>query len=281
MDKKQNKIPNKKELEKRAKLDETQLSKRMSKIKHKILVMSGKGGVGKSTVSANLAFALYQAGKSVGLLDVDLHGPSIPKMLNLEDKRVGGTDSELFPVKYFEKFKVMSIGFLLPKGDEAVIMRGPLKFHTIRQLLKDVQWGELDYLIVDSPPGTGDEPLTVAQSIENLDGAVIVTTPQQVAVSDVRKSVNFCRKIDLPVIGILENMSGFECPKCGERVDIFSAGGGKQLAKEMGVTFLAQIPIEPQVTICCDKGKPYTEAFPNSSTSKAFRRAVAPILELS
>ncbi len=273
-------MPNKKELEERQRLEEAQLAGRMNRIKHKILVMSGKGGVGKSTVSTNLAFALYQAGKSVGLLDVDIHGPSIPRMLDLEGKHLNGTDTALFPIAPYENFKVISMGFLLPKGDEAVIMRGPLKYHTIRQLLKDVEWGDLDCLIVDSPPGTGDEPLTVAQSIENLDGAIIVTTPQQVAITDVRKSVNFCRKINLPVIGVLENMSGFVCPKCGEKVNIFATGGGKRMASEMGVPFLGQIPIEPQVTVCCDTGRPYIQAFPDSATSKAFRQAIKPILRL-
>ncbi len=274
-------MPNKKEMEERQKTEEAQLTQRMSQIKHKILVMSGKGGVGKSTVSTNLSFALYQAGKKVGLLDVDLHGPSIPTMLSLENEHVQGTDSTLFPVSIYENFKVISMGFLLPKGDEAVIMRGPLKYHTIRQLLKDVEWGELDCLIVDSPPGTGDEPLTVAQSINDLDGAIIVTTPQQVAITDVKKSVNFCRRINLPVIGIIENMSGFICPKCGEKVNIFASNGGKRMAAEMGVPFLGQIPIEPQVTVCCDTGRPYIQAFPDSETSKAFRQAIEPLLKLS
>ena len=273
-------MSDRKELEERQRLEDAQLAGRMSRIKHKVLVLSGKGGVGKSTVSTNLAFALYQAGKSVGLLDVDIHGPSIPRMLDLEGRHVTGTDTALFPVTLYEDFKVISMGFLLPRGDEAVIMRGPLKYHTIRQLLKDVEWGDLDCLVVDSPPGTGDEPLTVAQSIENLDGAIIVTTPQQVAITDVRKSVNFCRKINLPVIGVLENMSGFVCPKCGEEVNIFATGGGKRMAKEMGVPFLGRIPIEPQVTVCCDTGRPYIQAFPDSVTSQAFRKAIEPILKL-
>lgn len=269
-----------KEVQERQKLEQRELSGRMSQIKYKILVLSGKGGVGKSTVSTNLAFALFEVGKSVGLLDVDIHGPSIPKMLNLEDRHVTGTKSALLPVELFRNFKVMSIGFLLKSGDDAVIMRGPLKYHTIRQLLKDVEWGKLDYLIIDSPPGTGDEPLTVAQSIEDADGAVVVTTPQQVAITDVRRAVTFCRTLNLPVIGVLENMSGFICPQCGKRADIFAAGGGKQMAAEMNIPFLGQIPIDPQIVTSGDTGAPYTQAFPDSPTALAFRKAIEPILHL-
>ncbi|HPA13961.1 MAG TPA: Mrp/NBP35 family ATP-binding protein [Desulfobacterales bacterium] len=263
------------------KQEQIQLSDRMSRIKHKILVLSGKGGVGKSTTSINLAFSLFQAGKSVGLLDVDIHGPSIPKMLNLEDKKVMAAESAMLPVNLFENFKVMSIGFLLRSRDDAVIVRGPLKYRMIRQFLKDVEWGAIDYLIIDSPPGTGDEPLTVAQSIENADGAVVVTTPQQVAIRDVRKSVTFCRSLNLPIIGVLENMSGFICPNCGIRVNIFTSGGGKQMAEEMNIPFLGEIPIDPQIATSGDIGIPYTQAFPKSPTAKAFQEVIAPILRLS
>ena len=242
--------------------------------------MSGKGGVGKSTVSTNLAIALSQAGKRVGLLDVDIHGPSIPKMLDLEDRRITGSGDTLLPVELLKDFKVMSIGFLLKNQEDAVIVRGPMKYHTIRQFLKDVAWGELDYLIIDSPPGTGDEPLTVVQSIEDLDGAIIVTTPQQVAINDVNKSITFCSKLDLPIIGVLENMSGFICPHCGKQIDIFSVGGGKRLADEKGVPFLGCIPLDPEIVKSGDNGVPYVKAFPDSPTTKAFREAINPIAYL-
>ena len=268
------------EIQERRKKEQIQLTNRMRTIKHKIIILSGKGGVGKSTVSTNLAFALSQAGKRVGLLDVDIHGPSIPKMLNLEGSRITGTNDALLPVELFKDFKEMSIGFLLENQEDAVIFRGPMKYHTIRQFLKDVEWGDLDYLIIDSPPGTGDEPLTVAQSIEGADGAIIVTTPQQVAISDVRKSITFCRKLNMPVIGVLENMSGFICPYCGKQVDIFSIGGGKQLAEEMGVPFLGRIPLDPQVVTSGDKGIPYAQGFPDSRTTRAFREAIEPIIRL-
>ena len=266
------------EIQEKRKKEQIQLASRMRSIKHKIIILSGKGGVGKSTVSTNLAFALSQVGKRVGLLDVDIHGPSIPKMLNLEQSRIKGSDTAMLPIELLKNFKVMSIGFLLKSQEDAVIVRGPMKYHTIRQFLKDVEWGDLDYLIIDSPPGTGDEPLTVAQSIEDADGAIIVTTPQQVAISDVRKSITFCRKLKLPVIGVLENMSGFVCPHCGESIDIFSSGGGEQMAEEMRVPFLGRIPFDPQVVTSGDKGTPYTQGFPDTPTSRAFHEAIKPII---
>ena len=227
------------------------VAQRMCKIKHKYIVLSGKGGVGKSTVAANLALSLSSNGKNVGLLDIDIHGPSIPKLLDLEKAQVAGHSNQMDPV-LFENLKVMSIGFLLRQRDDAIIWRGPLKYTVIRQFLGEVEWGDLDYLIVDSPPGTGDEPLSVIQIIDNADGAIIVTTPQQVALNDVRKSVNFCRQVDLPVTGVIENMSGFTCPKCGEVSKIFQQGGGEQMAKDMNVPFLGRIPIEPDIVNSCD-----------------------------
>jgi Mrp family chromosome partitioning ATPase len=268
------------EIRERQEAEQIQLSDRMSEIKHKILVLSGKGGVGKNTVSTSIAFALFQEGKRVGLLDVDVHGPSIPKMVSLEEKHVMGTADGLLPVEFFTDFEVMSIGFLLKSRDDAVIFPGPMKYHMIRQFLKDVECGELDYLIIDSPPGTGDEPLTVAQSIEHADGAIVVTTPQQVAINDVRKSVTFCRKLNPSVIGVLENMSGFICPHCGNRVDIFATGGGEQMAAEMNIPFLGQIPLDPHIVTSGDAGTPFIQAYPNSPTTQAFRKAIEPILHL-
>jgi Mrp family chromosome partitioning ATPase/predicted Fe-Mo cluster-binding NifX family protein len=261
-------------------LEQQQLRDRLQKIRFKVLVMSGKGGVGKSTVAVNLAVTLALAGRRVGLLDVDIHGPSIPTMLKLEDAGVQVTDGVVQPVEA-AGMKVMSIGFLLQHRNDAVIWRGPMKMGVIKQFLKDVEWGELDYLIIDSPPGTGDEPLSVCQLVEDADGAVIVTTPQDVATADVRRSISFCRQLSLPVLGVIENMSGFACPKCGEVTDIFKTGGGERLAAEMRVPFLGRIPIDPAVGEACDAGAPFMYGHSNTVTAKAFGRVVAPILALA
>ncbi len=261
-------------------LEQEALEKRLQLIRHKVLVMSGKGGVGKSTVSANLAISLALAGKKVGLLDVDIHGPSIPKMLKLDDAAIQVKDGVIQPAEK-AGLKVMSIGFLLENRDDALIWRGPMKMSVIKQFLKDVDWGELDYLIIDSPPGTGDEPLSVCQLAAPVDGAVVVTTPQDVATADVRKSINFCRQLKLTVLGVVENMSGFVCPKCGEVTDIFKTGGGERMATEMGVPFLGRIPIDPAIGLSCDDGKPFVYHYARTETAKAFERVIAPILALS
>ena len=255
--------------------EQAQIRRRMAQIKHKILVLSGKGGVGKSTVAVNLAIALSLAGKRTGLLDIDIHGPSVPKILNLEGRTVGGMLDAILPVEVGTNLKVMSIGFLLPHGDDAAIWRGPRKYHMIKQFLKDVEWGQLDFLIIDSPPGTGDEPLAIIQLLETADGAVVVTTPQEVALSDVRKGITFCRSLDLPVLGVLENMSGFVCPKCGERTDIFKSGGGESMATAMNVPFLGRIPIDPQIVEACDSGKPYIDSYRESQAAQVFSKAVS------
>lgn len=248
-------------------------------IKHIIVVLSGKGGVGKSTVAANIAEALSLKGKKVGLLDVDIHGPSIPKIMGLEGIRPKQSEEGLEPVQYSPNLAVMSVGFLLRDRDDAVIWRAPLKHSLIRQFLAEVNWGELDYLVVDCPPGTGDEPLSVIQLIGNAGGAIVVTTPQDVAVADVRKSITFCRQTNLPVIGVVENMSGFICPRCGERFDIFKSGGGERMAKEMDVPFLGQIPIDPIMVESCDSGKPLIHAYAQSAAAKAFKPVVDRILQ--
>ncbi len=260
--------------------EQQKLDDRMRLIRHKVIVLSGKGGVGKSTVAVNLAVALALAGKRVGLLDVDIHGPSIPKLLRLDDTKVQVEDGAILPVEQ-AGLKVMSIGFLLHTRDDAVIWRGPMKMGVIRQFLQDVKWGELDYLIIDSPPGTGDEPLSVCQLVKNADGAVIVTTPQDVATTDVRRSITFCRQLNLPVLGVVENMSGFKCPKCGTVTDIFKTGGGEQMASEMKVPFLGRIPIDPAVGQACDDGKPFVDHYSRTETAQAFERIIAPILSLS
>jgi len=251
----------------------------MCQIRYKLLVMSGKGGVGKSTVAANLATSLALLGKSVGLLDVDIHGPSIPKLMGLDKDRVVVHDSEIVPIEIGGNLKVMSIGFLLGSDADAVIWRGPMKYGVIRQFLKDVAWGPLDYLVIDSPPGTGDEPLSVAQLVTQPAGAVLVCTPQELAVADVRRSVTFCEKVSLPVIGIVENMSGLICPHCGGQIELFKTGGGEALAKEMGVSFLGRIPIDPQIVHCGDSGAPYVHRFSDSPAARAFADAVHRILE--
>jgi ATP-binding protein involved in chromosome partitioning len=255
------------------------LQNKLNCIKHKIVVMSGKGGVGKSTVAVNLATALLLAGNKVGLLDIDIHGPSIPTMLGLENATLGGTQEELLPVD-LDGLKVMSVGFLLSSPDQAVIWRGPMKISVIRQFLENVNWGELDYLIIDCPPGTGDEPLSICQLIGHLDGAVVVTTPQRVATVDVRKSINFCRQISLQVLGIIENMSGFVCPKCGEITQILPSGGGAKTAAEMGVPFLGAIPLDPQIAQAGDSGQAFLRHYASSPTAAIMQKLIKPILNL-
>ena len=252
--------------------DETKVTKNLSKIKHKILVLSGKGGVGKSTVSANLAVTLSEKGYNVGILDIDIHGPSIPKMLGIENKRPESSEieGEFAPVNYSPKLKVMSMGFLLQDRDSPVIWRGPLKMTVIKQLIGDFNWGNLDFLIVDIPPGTGDEPLSIAQLIPNCDGAIIVTTPQDVALVSVRKSINFVKKMNMPIIGIVENMSGFKCPHCGKSIDIFKTGGGIKASKDFDVPFLGKIPLDPNIVKTGDSGEPFVIKNKDSETSKAF-----------
>ncbi len=249
---------------------EQQLKEQLQKIKHTIVVMSGKGGVGKSTVSTNLAVALAQKNHIVGLMDADIHGPNIPKMLGIEGAQFMSTGNGIKPVMYYPNLKVVSVAFMLGSTDDAVIWRGPLKHSMIRQFISDVDWGELDYLVVDLPPGTGDEPLSVAQTIQPVTGAIIVTTPQEVALLDSRKTVTFARKLEMPVRGIVENMSGFVCPHCGQRTDIFKTGGGEKAAAEMNVPFLGKIPLDPQVVTGSDAGQPYVEKYPMSEMTNAF-----------
>jgi Mrp family chromosome partitioning ATPase len=256
------------------------LSRRMCQIGYKLLVMSGKGGVGKSTVAANLAASLALSGKSVGLLDVDIHGPSVPKLMGLDRDRVVVDGQEIVPID-IGSLKVMSIGFLLNSATDAVIWRGPMKYGVIKQFLKDVQWGPLDYLVIDAPPGTGDEPLSVAQLVGQPAGAVLVTTPQDLSVADVRRSVSFCHKVELPVVGIVENMSGLVCPHCQGVIDLFKAGGGEALAREMSVPFLGRVPIDPHIVECGDAGSPYVHRYAESPAAKAIQRIVESILSVT
>ncbi|HDJ27767.1 MAG TPA: ATP-binding protein [Proteobacteria bacterium] len=252
--------------------EEEQLQERLSHIKHSIVVMSGKGGVGKSTVAVNLAVSLAQQGLKVGLLDADIHGPNLPKMLGLEKSRLQATEGGIVPMEFIPGLSVVSMAFLLESVDNPVVWRGPLKHTVIRQFVADVQWGELDYLVVDLPPGTGDEPLSVAQVLKAVDGSVIVTTPQEVALLDSRKSVVFSQQLEIPVIGIVENMSGLVCPHCGKEIDLFKKGGGEIAARELDVPFLGRVPIDPQIVVNGDAGKPYVIAFPESQAAKNLKQ---------
>jgi Mrp family chromosome partitioning ATPase len=245
-------------------------------IKHKLLVMSGKGGVGKTSVAANLALALSKKGARVGLMDVDLHGPDIPRMLGLEGLLDISPENKMLPKSYSENLKVVSIESLSQDADEAVIWRGPLKMHVIRQFISDVDWGELDYLIIDSPPGTGDEPLSVAQTITGAK-AIIVTTPQEVSLADIRKSISFCRTVNMPLFGLVENMSGFVCPHCSEPVDLFGSGGGFKTALAMNVPFLGRIPFDPRMVECADAGESYLDKYPDSEMTNAYGQIVETI----
>jgi ATP-binding protein involved in chromosome partitioning len=265
----------------RAFTEDMALKDRMAQIKHKILVLSGKGGVGKSTVAVNIAVALGLEGKKVGILDADFHGPSIPTLLHLKGKSLRAGKNGMDPIEFVEGVKVMSIGFLMPEQDKAVIWRGPMKMGVLKQLLAEVNWGDLDFLVIDFPPGTGDEPLSVAQLIPDADGAVIVTTPQELSLSDVRKSIDFCKQLKIPVLGVIENMSGLVCPHCSEVIDVFKRGGGEKMAKEMDVPFLGRIPIEPLIVEASDNGKPFIYHYGKTLAAEAFRKAVQPILHMT
>jgi ATP-binding protein involved in chromosome partitioning len=247
------------------------------------MILSGKGGVGKSTVAVNLAAALAAADREVGLLDIDIHGPSVPTLLQLEGvSATQKSDRGLVPVRYNDNLKVMSIEFVVKdQAHEAVIWRGPMKHHMIRQFISEVDWGQLDFLIVDAPPGTGDEPLSICQMAPPRSQAIIVTTPQRVALKDVRKSIRFCKSLEMPIFGVIENMSGFVCPDCGARHDLFKSGGGEKLARETGFRFLGRIPIDPRLVVASDEGKPFVLEYPTSPTSSAFDEIIAPILALS
>lgn len=227
-------------------------------VKHVIIVMSGKGGVGKTTVAVNLAMALSNRGLMTGVADIDIHGPNIPKMLGIEDQRLASHDGKsIEPVKVTGTLGVVSMAFLLPDTSSPVIWRGPMKHTAIKQFLEDVNWGGIDYLVVDLPPGTGDEALSIIQLAPHLEGAVIVTTPQDVAVLDATKSVKFAEQINVRVLGIVENMSGMVCPHCGERIDLFGKGGGKKAAEDLGVPFLGEIPLDIEMRIAGDEGRPF------------------------
>ena len=249
------------------------LKDRMGRIKHKIAVISGKGGVGKSTVTVNLAVAFAQMGNKVGVLDADIHGPSVPRLLGLEGQVVKTGPLGAFPVDGPFGLKVMSIDFFLPE-ETPTIWRGPLKMRAIRQFLSDIIWGELDFLFIDLPPGTGDEPLSIAQLLPEMDGVVIVTMPSELSSSVVKRAITFAKRLNMPIVGVVENMSGFVCPHCGVKTEIFQSGGGKRMAEEVGVPFLGSIPIDPTVSVDSDKGMPFIVAHKDSTAAKAFMEIV-------
>ncbi len=257
---------------------ENAITRSLGKIKNKILVMSGKGGVGKSTVSVNLALGLAKKGHKVGLMDVDLHGPDVLRMLNLKGEIQPPKDPNALvpPLLYNDKLKVVSLEYMMQDRDQAIIWRGPLKIQAIRQFVSDMDWGDLDYLIIDAPPGTGDEPLSVAQTIP-LVKAVVVTTPQKVALADVRKSINFCKTVKVEILGVVENMSGFVCPHCNETVDIFKSGGGEEIARDFELPFLGRVPMDPRVVIAGDEGKPYLSSNEDSPAVRAFSDIVTAV----
>ena len=251
--------------------NEGAINEKLARIGHTFVVLSGKGGVGKSTVAVNLALGLIARNFKTGILDTDIHGPSVPKLLGLSGQKLSGNGEDIVPFNYFNRLKVVSIGLLIDGDDKAVIWRGPMKANVIRQFFGNVAWGDLDYLVVDSPPGTGDEPLSVAQLLRSgKSSAIIVTTPQQVATIDVEKSITFCRQLGLPISGILENMSGFVCPHCGQEADIFSSGGGKRLAEKFGVPFLGAIPLDGDIVKSGDAEQPYVTYYSTTQTARKF-----------
>jgi ATP-binding protein involved in chromosome partitioning len=256
--------------------DEELIKLRMSKVKHKIAIISGKGGVGKSLVTVNLAVALAGE-KKVAILDSDLTGPCVPKMLGIKGSRLGAGPAGIGPAIGPLGIKVVSMDFLLPSDDSPVIWRGPLKMSAIRQFLAEVNWGNLDYLLVDLPPGTGDESLSILQLLPDTDGVVIVTIPSEVSQSVVKKAVTFARKMDVPILGLVENMSGMVCPHCGELIEVFGGDGGARVAEEMGIELLGSIPMDPRVSTDSDEGTPFIVMHPDSPAAKAFKKIVEKI----
>src|SRR5436309_1401649 len=245
------------------------MAQAMSKIKHKIVVMSGKGGVGKTSVAVNLAVTFAKEAR-VGIVDADVTGPDVPKILGIEHAPVVPTEGGLEPAIGVLDVKAVSMALVLGDRDTPVIWRGPLKIKALKQMLMDVKWGPLDYLIIDLPPGTSDEPLSIAQEIPDADGARVGTTPQEVSLRDVRKSIAFAQAVRLPIVGVVENMSGLVCPHCGKTIDVFKRGGGESAAKELGLKFLGRIPLDPRIVVGGDAGKPFVKEHPDSPASKAF-----------
>lgn len=271
----------KKEITKEEELKQEQrLEDNLARIKHKLIVISGKGGVGKSTVAVNTAFGLAKAGKKVGILDVDIHGPSVAKMLGIEGQSLMVNRGEEFPmpIEVRPNLYAMTIASIMDNPDEPVIWRGPLKMGVIKQFMRDIKWPELDYLIVDSPPGTGDEPLSVVQILKKVDGSLIVSTPQDVALLDARKTIKFSQKMNVPIIGLIENMSTFICPHCGKPIDIFKGVGVKKAAEDFNVEIIGQIPIETAIVESGDKGFSFLDENCGSATATEISTMVDKII---
>jgi ATP-binding protein involved in chromosome partitioning len=252
------------------------LRTRMNRVRHKIAVISGKGGVGKTLVTVNLAmaFAANRRAGRIGVLDADIHGPCVPKMLGLKGQKLQAGPPGIFPALGPLGIRVVSMDFLLPEQETPVIWRGPLKYQAIRQFLSEIVWGELDYLLIDLPPGTGDESLSVLQLLPEMDGVIMVTMPPEVSQDVVRKAISFAKQLKAPVIGVIENMSGFVCPECGAETNIFKAGGGKRIAEDMSVPFLGRIPIDPEICEDSDKGAPFIAENRDSPATEAFIKIV-------
>ncbi len=259
--------------------EKEKIKTKLAKVKHKIAVLSGKGGVGKSVVTANLATALASHARFIGILDADFHGPSIPKILGVRGNMLSSGPTGIFPVIGPLNMKIVSFDFLLPQDETPLIWRGPLKMNALRQLLSQIVWGSLDYLLIDLPPGTGDEPLSIAQLIHGLDGVIIVTIPSEVSQVVVKRSIGFTKRLNLSVIGVIENMAGFICPKCGSKYDIFGSGGGRKIAEELKVPFLGSIPLDPRISQCSDSGVPFIVEDPDSEATKSFNEIVDKIIE--
>lgn len=261
--------------------NDARLQENLDRIKHKLIVISGKGGVGKSTVAVNVAYGLAEQGRKVGILDVDIHGPSIAKMLGIEGKTLQTNSDSPFPmpIQVTENLYAMTIASLINNPDEPIVWRGPLKMGAIRQFLQDIKWPELDYLIVDSPPGTGDEPLSVVQILKKVDGSLIVSTPQDMALLDARKTIKFSSKMGVPVVGIIENMSTFLCPHCNKPIDIFKGTGVSKAAKDFNIDILGKIPIDTKIVESGDKGRSVFEDRINSETTNQFHTIVSKIIK--
>ncbi len=259
--------------------EEIRIEENLDRIKHKLIVISGKGGVGKSTVAVNVAYGLALQGNKVGILDVDIHGPSIAKMLGIEGEKLQMKAKGEFPepIKVTENLYALTIATLVDNPDDPIIWRGPIKISVIKQFMQDIQWPQLDYLIVDSPPGTGDEPLSVVQTLKNVDGSIIVSTPQDIALLDARKTIKFSQKMDVPVLGIIENMSTFVCPHCGEKTDIFAGLGIGKAASDFDIDVLGHIPIDVNIVRSGDSGKAYLKNHETQASAKEFQKIISKI----
>ncbi len=257
------------------------LKENLGRIRKKLFVLSNKGGVGKSFVATSLALIAARRGLQTGLLDADIHGPSVAHMLGFAGMPLGVTEDNLIePIPVRENLVAVSTASLLKSQDDSVIWRGPLKMGLLKQFLAEVNWGNLDLLIVDSPPGTGDEPLSIAQLIPEMSGAIVVTSPQDVALLDSRKCISFLNQLKIPTLGVLENLSGMLCPYCGKTIDVFKRGGGKQAALDLEVPFLGAIPIDPEIVRASDDGKPYVLEHPESEAAKVLEAIIEEIEKL-